>query len=129
MSDKTKALLAVKPGRVRDGLKILLRSMLWLEIVGEAEDQESLNELVDSYRPELLLLEADLLGNESWPAIQQVRPQTRSIVLVRNLEQHHRAKAAGADNILLTGFPTSEFFAAIQNTVGVTDQQPQSQLS
>jgi hypothetical protein len=74
-------------------------------------------------------LEADLLGNESWPAIQQVKPRTRSIVLVRNLDQHHRAKAAGADNILLTGFPASEFFAAIKNTVDVSDQQPQSQLS
>lgn len=41
-------------------------------------------------------------------------PPPRCVVLARDAQQQWVAKAAGADSVLLAGFPVAKFFAVIE---------------
>jgi len=112
------ALLVAHPGRLCDSLKALLRTITYLTLVDQTDDTYKALSLVVEHSPNLLLLGSNLPMNrvETLLAATKDRcPQTRSVVLVDNMEEWWQAKAAGADSVLLAGFPSATFSATIDH--------------
>ncbi len=115
--DPTSALIVTKPNRTRDSLQALLASIHQIEIVNQVDDVPSALMAISAQPPTLVLLDANLPGNESWATLEQIKsrwPQVRCIVLAGNLQQQWQAKAVGADGVLLAGLPAGQFFATIE---------------
>jgi DNA-binding NarL/FixJ family response regulator len=117
MKSKMSTLIVARPSRIRDGLRALLKTIPEIEIIDQVDNGPAALKLITHHRPNLVLLDSNLPGGETWTVLQQtktVRPQTRCIVLADNIQQQWAAKAAGADGTLLNGFPAAKLFATIE---------------
>ena len=112
MTEKESLLIVAAPGRLRDSLEALLKTLSWLHIVEPADNKLSALERMNQYQPKLILLD-----NETWSLLNSIKtlyPQVHCLALVNGLQQQRAAKSAGADITLLKGFVASELFAAIE---------------
>ena len=112
MTKKESLLIVAAPGRLRDSLEALLKTLSWLHIVEPVDDKLSALERMSQYQPKLVLLD-----NETWNLLRSIKtlyPQVHCLALVNGLQQQQAAKSAGADITLLKGFVASELFAAIE---------------
>jgi hypothetical protein len=71
-------------------------------------------ELIPNQKQALVLLDASLITQELWSYMKQ-DAHRKCIVLADNVSQQRLARAAGADEVLLAGFPAAQLFAAIEN--------------
>ena len=118
MDNSVLALIVAHPGPVRDGLRALLTAIPQVESLKEVDDASSALRIVEKHRPALVLMSADLSGDEVWNLLRQIKtewPQTRSILLVNGVQQQRLAQAAGADGILFEGSPASKLSTTIKN--------------
>jgi DNA-binding NarL/FixJ family response regulator len=114
---KVLTLVAVMPGRVRDGLEAMLASMPQVEIVGEVEDSASTLRLISTSRPALVLLDADLLNDKNWEVLRTIKtrwPQTQCLLLTETSRQVQVARSNGADEVLFKGFSMTELSQVIR---------------
>ena len=112
MTEKESLLIVAAPGRLRDSLEALLKTLSWLQIVEPADNQLSALERMSQYQPKLVLLD-----NETWNLLRSIKtlyPQVPCLALVNGFQQQQAAKSAGADITLLKGFVASELFTAIE---------------
>ena len=112
----TSVFIVAKPGRLRDSLRAMLRTASYLKIVGQADDTTTAISPLSQFQPDLLLVGTNLSAasvTQLVLATKSCSPHTRCMVLVDNLEQMWQATAAGADSVLLAGFPSTTFFSAI----------------
>jgi hypothetical protein len=77
----------------------------------------------------LVLLDANLIDQELWTYMKQVKgrnsgQQFKYIVLADNTFQQRMARAAGADGVLLAGFPAAQFFTTIEHLFDQTEALP-----
>lgn len=110
------ALIVARPGPLRDALHALVDTMPQIEAVDVASDVRSALRADVKLPPTLVLLDADLGDDKVWLAVRQVKlrwPRARTIILAGNVEQQGEAEAAGADVVLLEGFPAGRLVAAI----------------
>ena len=117
MKNHVPTLIVARPGRMRDGLRALLRATPRLELVGQADSSSSALTMVRDSQPSLILLDCNLPGDEVQSVLEQMKlrsPATRCVVLAKDAQQQWVAKAAGADSVLLAGFPVTKFFAVIE---------------
>ncbi len=117
MEDKVLTLIAVMPGRVRDGLEAMLASIPQVEILGEVEDGASTLRIVARSQPALVLLDADLLNDEDWGILRTIKarwPQMQCLLLTETSRQVQVARNNGADETLFKGFSMAELSQAIQ---------------
>ncbi len=73
-------------------------------------------QMLTEHSPALVLLDADLPGDEAWTVLPQIKaqwPQTRCIVLANNGQQSQMAHVHGADAVLAKGFTVTTLTAAI----------------
>jgi DNA-binding NarL/FixJ family response regulator len=66
--------------------------------------------------PALVLLETGLTDDDVWLTVRRAKarwPRARTIILVSDFQQQAEAEAAGADVVLLEGFPAGRLTAAI----------------
>jgi DNA-binding NarL/FixJ family response regulator len=113
-------LLVARPGRMREGLQALLRTIPEIEIVGQADFESQTLPLISQQQPALVLLDSSLAFREMLPALIQIKgeyPRTRCIVLVENAQQQSAAREAGADTTLITGFSAEVLHAAIDQVL------------
>ena len=113
-------LIVAKPGRVRDGLQALLAAISQTEIVGPADDGPSALRMITEHHPVLVLLDADLPDDGAPTVLGRIKsewPQIRCIVLADNVRQQQAAQAAGADSVLIKGFPAAQLFATIKRLI------------
>lgn len=104
------ALIIAKPGPLRDGLQALMTAVPQAEIVNKADDISSAMQMSLEQQPALVLMDADLAGSEIWLAVRSVRsrwPNSRCVFLANDVKQQQSAEAAGADTVLLKGFPAA----------------------
>lgn len=88
-----------------------------IEIIGKVESASSALSLVLSRRPDLLLLDAGLPGDESWNVLTHCRrehPGLHCIVFADDAEQVRESRAAGADAVFLKGFPAEEIVGTVE---------------
>jgi DNA-binding NarL/FixJ family response regulator len=66
--------------------------------------------------PALVLMESNAGGKDVWITVRRVKarwPTARCIFLINDVQQCQEAEAAGADVVLLEGFPAGRLVAAI----------------
>jgi DNA-binding NarL/FixJ family response regulator len=113
----TLALIAARPGDLQDSLVALMTTMPQVNAVLIAEDAPSALRTMARHRPALVVLETNLAAKESCAPLQEIKaewPTTECIALADDVEQRQKALSAGADVVLIVGFPASEFIAAIE---------------
>lgn len=120
MADQFTAFVVAKPGRIRDGLIALLRAIPEIGTIEPLGNDASVLARLSHHPQTLVLLDARLMNQEVWTVIKQVKshqPQVhcKYLVLADNNFQQRMAVAAGADGVLLAGFPANEFFATVEN--------------
>jgi DNA-binding NarL/FixJ family response regulator len=113
----TLALIATRPGSLQDSLVALMTTMDQVNAVLIAEDGASALRMMAQHRPALVVIETGLPTEEGHVPLQEIKtrwPQTRCIALVEDIEQQQQAESAGADVVLIAGFPPARFIAAIE---------------
>jgi DNA-binding NarL/FixJ family response regulator len=112
----TSALIVAKPGPLRDGLQALMAAMPQIEAAYEVNDFASALEMTSACCPTLVLLDCGLNGGDTWMTVRRAKarwPQARCVFLANDVQQHQEAEAAGADAVLLKGFPAARLAATI----------------
>ena len=113
----TLALIATRPGPLQNGLVALMTTMPQVNAVIVAEEAASALRMIADHLPSLVLLEMALPGEGTGTVLKQIKatwPLTRCIVLANDVRQQQEAEAAGADIVLLKGFPAAKLIAAIE---------------
>jgi DNA-binding NarL/FixJ family response regulator len=111
------ALLVVKPGPLREALRTLMTSIPGVKVMGEVGDTSSALKMIGERQPDLVLVDADIPGEEDWRTLKQMKeqwPQVRSVVLTDHSCQQQKAKAAHADAVLQKGMPPTLLVQAIE---------------
>ena len=108
-------LIVAPPGRLRDALRVMVRAVPQIGHTVQANDALAVLSAAE-HSPALILLDADLPGDEAWTVLPQIKarwPQTRCIVLANNGQQRQMANAHGADAVLARGFTVTTLTAAV----------------
>jgi DNA-binding NarL/FixJ family response regulator len=101
----------------RRALNLLLVARLRVDVVGEAEDEGELMNLVKANKPDLVLLEEDLPGaqlGDLIPALREFDFNPAVIVLDERPETEQLALAAGADAFVYKGDSPKRLLIAIE---------------
>jgi len=112
----TSALIVAKPGPLRDSLQALMAAMPQIETAYEVSDLASSAEVTFACGPTLVLLDCGLNGGDTWMAVRRAKarwPQARCVFLANDVQQQQEAEAAGADAVLLKGFPAARLVATM----------------
>jgi DNA-binding NarL/FixJ family response regulator len=123
MNKQVPAYILARPGRIRDSLVALLRAMPQIGPIQQVNCNLTELKSLPDHKQALVLLDATLINREMWHYVQQIKKenlQTRykCIVLADTILQQRTAIAAGADEVLLAGFPGAQLFAAVENLFG-----------
>jgi CheY-like chemotaxis protein len=113
----TLALIVAKPGPLRNSLQALMTTVPKIEIVAETDNPSALLRMGETMQPDIVLLDASLSKDDVWAALRRIQKEwsrTRSIVLVEGSQQQQRAQAAGADVVLIQGYPAAGLITAIE---------------
>jgi DNA-binding NarL/FixJ family response regulator len=111
-------LIADQQQAVRSAVRLLLEERLGLHVVGEAADNQELLAQLESFRPDLLLLDWDLPGwstSSLNDAFHRLDFQPQVIVLDVEPESVQTALAAGADAFVSKGDPPKRLLTAIRS--------------
>jgi DNA-binding NarL/FixJ family response regulator len=114
-------LIAARPGRMRDSLLAVLKSVPRVSVVGQADCGASALSMIAVSRPALALLDTNLPDGEVTAVLEQIKtlePRCRCLVLADEMRQLRDAVSAGADAALLKGFPAARLFEVIENLMG-----------
>ncbi|MBL7184622.1 MAG: response regulator [Anaerolineae bacterium] len=107
MDNRALGLIVARPGRIRDAWRALLRASCHIDIVDQADDGPSALRTMAELPPALVLLDADLPGDEAHTVLRQIKarwPHIRCILLISNGEHRQLADANGVDAVLVKGF-------------------------
>jgi DNA-binding NarL/FixJ family response regulator len=113
-------LVAAKPGRLRESLHLLLTMIPQIAGVAQVEDTASLLQTVSDCPPDLVLIDAVLDQGGNMEALQRLKteaPLVPCLVIVGNASQRKKARAAGADGMLLRGFTSIELAGIVRRLV------------
>lgn len=104
---------------MRGGLRMLLDAQPGLMVVGEAGDLEAARRMVRARRPDVLVLDLNMPGTDSLPAIPELRadaPDTRIVVLTMQSEPGFAQAAlqSGAAGYVIKEAASEELVQAIR---------------
>ena len=107
-------LIVSEAGRLRDSLRVLLKSCYPLAAIEETETFHSALKRLAADPGALVLVDAALPGEQAWQALDWFRaPRARCVLLAHSLAQQKQAREAGANAILLDGFTAESFLAVV----------------
>jgi two-component system response regulator NreC len=100
---------------VRSGLRMLLDAEEGLEVVAEAGEIETTARMVRAHRPDVLVLDLNMPGSESLPAIPEFAEQTAVVVLTMQNDPGFARKALqnGARGYVLKEAADTELVQAV----------------
>jgi DNA-binding NarL/FixJ family response regulator len=115
---KLRILLADDHSVMRTGLRALLERQLNLEVVGESENGRETIKLVDSLKPDIVIMDVGmpgLNGIEATQAIVNQHPNTAVVILSMHADESYvmRALKAGARSYLLKDSAPADLMRAI----------------
>lgn len=119
MSNTIRVVLADDHVFVRDGIKSLLENEANIEVVGEAIDGLEALKIVESCKPDLLILDIRMPNMTGIEVVEKLRSQNNLVKIVM-LSMHEseeyvlKSIKAGADGYLLKGSSKEEFLKALQ---------------
>ena len=109
-----RVLIVSEAGRLRDSLRVLLKSCYPLAMIEETETFPSALKRLAADPGGLVLVDAALPGEQAWQALDWFRaPRARCVLLAHSLAQQKQAREAGANAILLDGFTAESFLAVV----------------
>jgi DNA-binding NarL/FixJ family response regulator len=111
-------LIVAKPGPLREGLGALMSAIPQINRIDEVDSASLALAMVREQPPAVVLLGTFSLGDEIWRILRQIKaqwPRIRCVVLAENEQQGCEAQAAGADAVLLNGFPAARLVSTIQS--------------
>ncbi|MBP6180332.1 response regulator transcription factor [Flavobacterium sp.] len=103
---------------VRDGIKSLLENEANIEVVGEATDGLEALKIVETVKPDLLILDIRMPNLTGIEVVEKLRAQNNMVKIVM-LSMHEseeyvlKSIKAGADGYLLKGSSKEEFLKAV----------------
>ncbi len=112
-TDCTAALIIAPPGRLREGLRVLVRAVNWITQIEQTDDGPAGLRMIADHSPALVLLDTLLPDDQAWETLQQIKLKwatVRCVVLAHTHAQEQQAREAGADGVLPDGFPYKAFF-------------------
>lgn len=122
MSDTIRVVLADDHVFVRDGIKSLLENEANIEVVGEATDGLEAMKVVETTKPDLLILDIRMPNLTGIEVVEKLRNQNNQVKIVM-LSMHEseeyvlKSIKAGADGYLLKGSSKEEFLKALHTVV------------
>jgi DNA-binding NarL/FixJ family response regulator len=123
-------LIVAHPGRIRDGLRALLRAIPEIGAILQANDSPSASQIIAEHHPDLVLIDSKLVNNDIQNMPQKIKamsPETRCILLVDNLQQQAMADVTDADTVLLSGFSAWEFLVTVEELLSrEVDRSPKN---
>jgi two-component system, NarL family, response regulator NreC len=101
---------------VRAGLRLLLDAEEALEVVAEAGDIDNAKRMVRAHRPQVLVLDLNMPGADSLPAIPELAEQTAVVVLTMQNDPGfaRQAMQSGAKGYVLKEAADAELVQAVQ---------------
>ena len=119
MANRVQALILARPGSLRDALNTLLASIPGMVVLAGGP-VASLPRMAGRAQPDLVLMDADLSGDEEWAALRQVKaqwPQARCVVLTDDGGKLLDSRAAQADAVLMKGMPAAKLVGVLEGLV------------
>ena len=116
MKQRIRILIADDQRSTRQGLKALLTHYPQVEIVGEAVNGQEAVRLVETYRPDVVLMDIkmpEMDGLETTQRIKRNWPEVKVIALTMYSHFKLEALAAGADVFLTKGCAIESMLGAI----------------
>jgi chemotaxis response regulator CheB len=119
MSQKTvcqiSVLLVTNPGRIRDGLRALLRTIPQIETIYQATDESSASVIIARDHPALVLMDSKCFTSDMASRVKLISPKARCILMIDNLQQQSIANGTDVDTVMLSGFSAWEFLMTVEN--------------
>ncbi|MFV5685483.1 response regulator [Flavobacterium sp. GB2R13] len=118
MSNTIRVVLADDHVFVRDGIKSLLENEVNIEVVGEATDGLEALKIIETVKPDLLILDIRMPNLTGIEVVEKLRSQNNMVKIVM-LSMHEseeyvlKSIKAGADGYLLKGSSKEEFLKAV----------------
>jgi DNA-binding NarL/FixJ family response regulator len=118
MSNTIRVVLADDHVFVRDGIKSLLENEANIEVAGEATDGLEALKIVETAKPDLLILDIRMPNMTGIEVVEKLRSQNNTVKIVM-LSMHEseeyvlKSIKAGADGYLLKGSSKEEFLKAV----------------
>ena len=123
------ALIASRPGDMQDSLVALMTTMPQVSAVLIAEDAPTALRTMARHRPALVVIETQLEAQESCVPLREIKAgwaSTACVALAADVEQQRQARSAGADVVLIGGFPPSALIAAIEELLSPPGDSPRA---
>ena len=124
MDTSAQALIAARPLSLRYSLLALLARLPQIASIQSVEDTRSMLAIMSVTRPELVVLDINLPGEDSSAVLAQIKaiaPRARVVVLVDHIEQQQDLQGAPVDLVLLKGHPAADLFARLERLLGQAD--------
>jgi DNA-binding NarL/FixJ family response regulator len=104
---------------VREGLRFVLENEPGIEVVGEASELDEAFDLVETTRPDVLLLDITFPDGDGVPLIRALRTRYAALRIVpvtmhRDAETVRQALHAGASGYVVKGAHATDLFQAIR---------------
>ena len=110
-------LIATASDSLQSGLMAIMSTTSQVYAFILAKESAVAHRMIAERQPALVLLDMALPGEGAQRVMQQIRsrwPLTRCIALADNVQQQQEARVAGADVVLIKGFPPAKLIAAIE---------------
>lgn len=123
MNSEAPALVIAQSQRAREGLVTLLAASPEISTIGQVADETLAMDWVIGHTAGLVVVDARGGGQDKrrWDALQALLTiramQIKFVVLVSDENNAARAWAAGADEVLLTGFSASIFYSVLKQLI------------
>jgi DNA-binding NarL/FixJ family response regulator len=124
LNGSASALIVARPGPWRDALEAMLVETPQIEAIHLADDAVTALRAAAALNPDLLLLDTDLPGDQTWNLTRQLKavcPSARSLVLVDDL-QDLGCKDGTADIVVVKGCPAAVLFEALESLLPESDR-------
>jgi len=112
-------LLAIEEAKLRLAIELLLTEEPGVKVVGEASESEGLLALINTTRPELVVLDSDLPGQSFTELLAEIRSRhivPRLIVLDKDPANRQQVLEAGASAFVVKGDPPEMLIAAFRES-------------
>ena len=110
-------LIATASDSLQSGLMAIMTTTSQVYAFILAQESAVAHRMIAERQPALVLLDMALPGEGARRIMQQIRstrPLTRCIALADDVQQQQEARVAGADVVLIKGFPPAKLIAAIE---------------
>jgi two-component system NarL family response regulator len=116
MKKPIRVLIADDHPRSRHGLRALLATTSTVKVIGEAADGQEAVRLVETYQPDVVLMDAQMPVMDGLEASRQIKdrwPQIKVIILTMYNGRRTEAAAAGVDAFLAKGCPVENLWSTL----------------